>query len=122
MSGWRRAVFLLLVAGSLLGASGGQAVHATGWFGDEQCAGERLKSGQVGPSGRECARECIRRGVKVVFLDEGCKSLYRVENPEVTRGIECDSVEIRGTVDPSRRSVRVEHIRVRQPCVAKCEK
>ena len=93
----------------------------SGWFADEQCATSRAEVGRTGPPGRSCTQECIRKGVPVVFIDEKTKALYRVSNPGVTRGQECDHVQVTGTLDEKARTIRVATIKVLDPYVAKCD-
>ena len=119
----RRLLATLLLAGAgtaLALPPESSAPVRTGWFGDENCSKPHVAKGPVGPPGRECTRECIRKGVPVVFIDEGSKTLYRVENPEVTRDLESDHVEITGTIDADKQTIRVASVKVLEKYVAKC--
>jgi hypothetical protein len=117
------AALLLLVTPALLGASGDNvAVTATGWFDCDRCTAGRVKNGEVGPAGQECARKCIKEGAKVVFLDEKRKASFVVDNPETTRGIESDYVEFTGTLNAEAGTVHVDSIKVKSKYVASCGK
>jgi hypothetical protein len=91
-----------------------------GWFADEKCSTQRVKNGRTGPPGQACTQECIRKGVKVVFIDERTGKLYRVDNPKPTRGLESDYVEMSGTLDAGAKTVHVDSIRVIEKYAARC--
>ena len=116
------AVLLLLSPCGLLARTPGATEPATrtGWFADEKCATERVANGRTGPPGQACTRECIRKGVRVVFIDEKTGRLYRVENPKPTKGIESDYVEVRGTLDAAAKTVHVDAVHVLEKYAAKC--
>lgn len=121
MRRWARfATLAALLLPALAAGTDGAPVTRTGWFADEKCATARSKDGRVGPPGRTCTQECIRKGVKVVFIDEKTKELFRVENPALTKGQESDHVEIRAVLDPGGKTLRVESVKVLEKYVAKC--
>jgi len=112
---------LALFAAALLGAGKApEAVTRKGWFADQKCSTQRVANGRQGPPGQTCTRECIRKGVPVVFIDEATGALFRVENPKPTRGIECDDVEIVGTLNAGAKTVHVDSVRVLEKYAAKC--
>ena len=116
------AVFLLAAfAAAAPPDSAARSVTRKGWFGDADCSRSKVAAGsEVGPNGQECTRRCIRNGVPVVFIDEQAKSLYRVDNPKASEGIESDYVEMVGTVDEAAKTVHVDSVRVLEKYVAKC--
>ncbi|HEY7112645.1 MAG TPA: hypothetical protein VIA45_06890 [Thermoanaerobaculia bacterium] len=123
MTRWKLAATLLLFAApTLLGDSGAVSVTATGWFDCDRCTAGRVKNGDVGPAGQECARKCIKEGAKVVFLDEKRKASFVVDNPEKTRGIESDYVEFTGTMNAEAGTVHVDSVKVKSKYVASCGK
>ncbi len=109
-----------LAAAAAAHAADGPITTRTGWFADQKCASSRVADGRVGPPGRTCTQECIRKGVPVVFIDEKTKKLYRVSNPAVTRGQECDHVEITATIDQKAGALAVATIKVLEAYVATC--
>lgn len=117
-----RAIGIVFLVGASLGVASPPDASAvrTGWFGDENCTKPHATRGPLGPPGRDCTRECIRKGVPVVFLDEGSKSVYRVDNPEITRDQESHHVEIVGTIDEDKRTIHVTSVKVLEKYVAKC--
>src|SRR5262245_11715555 len=113
----------LLLAGVLapaLFAAPSESVTRKGWFADEKCSVERVRNGRTGPPGQTCTRECIRKGVKVVFIDEQTGALYRVDNPKPTKGLESDYVELAGTLNAEKKTVHVDSVRVIEKYAAKC--
>ena len=113
----------MLLVGSLsavLLAVPSETVTRKGWFADEKCAAERVRNGRTGPPGQTCTRECIRKGVKVVFIDEQTGTLYRVDNPKPTKGVESDYVEFAGILNAEKKTVHVDSVRVLERYTAKC--
>jgi hypothetical protein len=113
----------MLLVGSLataLLAEPSETVTRKGWFADERCATERVRNGRIGPPGQTCTRACIRKGVKVVFIDEQTGALYRVDNPKPTKGLESDYVEFAGTLNAEKKTVHVDSVRVLEKYAAKC--
>jgi len=111
---------MLLAGRCVLAAPSSDTVTRKGWFADEKCSTERVRNGRKGPPGQACTRECIRKGVKVVFIDEETGALYRVDNPKPTRGLESDYVEFAGTLSAQKKTVHVDSIRVLERYAAHC--
>jgi hypothetical protein len=119
----RRSLFFLLAAALsalALAAPPSGSVTRKGWFADEKCSTERVRNGRKGPPGQACTRECIRKGTKVVFIDEATGALYRVDNPKPTKGVESDYVEFTGTLDAEKKTVHVGTVRVLEKYAAHC--
>ena len=114
------ALALLLCWPALASQPAPEAVTRKGWFADEKCATQRVQNGRTGPPGQTCTRECIRKGVKVVFIDEKTGALYRVDNPKPTKGLESDYVEVQGTLNAAAKTVHVDSVRVLEKYAAKC--
>jgi hypothetical protein len=114
------ALLLLLSSAALPLQSAPETVSRRGWFADEKCATQRVENGRKGPPGQACTRECIRKGVKVVFIDEATGALYRVDNPKPTKGFESDYIEFEGTLNAAAKTVHVGAVRVLEKYVAKC--
>jgi hypothetical protein len=118
----RPFAFLSLAAltAVLSAAPPSETVTRKGWFADEKCSTERVRNGRKGPPGQTCTRECIRKGVKVVFIDEQTGVLYRVDNPGPTKGVESDYVELDGTLNATKKTVHVDSVRVLEKYAAHC--
>jgi hypothetical protein len=118
-----RSIALMLLASlsvAVFAANSAETVSRKGWFADEKCSTERIRNGRKGPPGQACTRECIRKGVRVVFIDEGTGALYRVDNPKMTKGLECDYVELAGTLNAEKKTVRVDSVHVLVKYAAHC--
>ena len=122
MKASRGPALLLLVSLSsvLFAAPPSETVTRKGWLADEKCTTERVRNGRKGPPGQACTRECIRKGAKVVFIDEATGALYRVDNPKPTKGFESDYVELAGTLDADKKTVHVDSVRVLEKYPAHC--
>jgi len=84
---FRLVVLLALAICPVLLAAEGDSASRTGWFSDEWCAPSKVKSDKVGPNNRDCVQKCLKKGAKMVFIDEKSKVLYAVENPEAARSL-----------------------------------
>jgi len=91
----------------------------TGWFSDEKCATARVAEGLIGPTGQTCTRECLRKGVPMVFIDEKGKTVLRVDNPRIVAGREGDHVQI-DAVRKDAKTLHVTSVRVLEKYAAKC--
>lgn len=125
MSGARRnvgtlTVVVLLLSHAVAAGSPSDSVSRKGWFDDEKCSTQRVQNGRTGPPGQACTQECIRKGVKVVFIDAQTGKLDRVDNPNPPRGLESDDVEMSGTMNAETKTVHVDSIRVLEKYVARC--
>ena len=91
----------------------------TGWFSDEKCATARAAEGLIGPTGQTCTRECLRKGVPMVFIDETGKTVLRVDNPKIVAGREGDHVQIEAVRRDSK-TLHVTSVKVLEKYAAKC--
>ena len=55
-----------------------KAVTLTGWFSDEGCAKGRVASGAISPTNPDCAKKCIGKGARAVFISEQGKEMLIV--------------------------------------------
>jgi len=112
------AALLTLAATTTLRAE--SPVEITGWLSNERCARPRLKAGQIGPTGRECAQKQIAKGDAVVFIDEEGRRLLRVANPEAAAGQESHYVRVSGTLDGD--TLRVASLEVLKEYAPSCSR
>ena len=91
----------------------------TGWFSDERCASARVANGLIGPTGQTCTRECLAKGVPMVFIDEKEKAVLRVDNPKVVQHREGDHVRIEA-VRKDAKTLHVTSVKVLEKYAAKC--
>jgi hypothetical protein len=116
-------LFLILgvssgVPGLLIGEEPASS-RLTGWFSDEKCATERVAEGRIGPTGRSCTLECLRKGVPMAFIDETGKTVLRVDNPRIVAGREGDHVQIEA-VRRDEKTLHVTSVKVLEKYAAKC--
>ena len=110
---------LILLGPWMLFASEAASSTRTGWFSDEKCATARVADGRVGPTGQACTRECLRKGVPMVFIDEKEKVVLRVDNPKIVAGREGDHVQIE-SVRRDDKTLHVTSVKVLEKYAAKC--
>jgi hypothetical protein len=113
------SLFVLFFGTASLPAADSPSI-LTGWFADEQCATARVAAGRIGPTGQACARECLRKGVPMAFIDEKGKAVLRVDNPGIVAGRECDHVQIEA-VRKDAKTLHVTSVRVLEKYAAKCD-
>ena len=110
---------LTLGVASVAIATDSSPAALTGWFSDEKCATARVAEGLIGPTGQTCTRECLRKGVPMVFIDETSKTVLRVDNPGIVRGREGDHVRVEA-VRQDEKTLHVTSVRVLEKYAAKC--
>ena len=111
-------VALIAIVAPAFARGGADTITATGWFSDEKCATARVAGGRIGPTGRACTRECLAKGVPMVFIDEKEKAVLRVDNPRIVRGREGDHVQIEA-VRKDAKTLHVTSVRVLEKYAAK---
>lgn len=116
----RLVVLLALAISPVLLAAEGDSATRTGWFSDEWCAVSKVKSDKVGPNNRDCVQKCLKKGAKMVFIDEKAKAMYEVENPEVASGQESHYVQVAGTVAANGKTIRLGSVKVLETYKASC--
>lgn len=116
-----RVLSLLLIAGMprLLTGEEQASARLTGWFSDEKCATARVADGRIGPTGRSCTLECLRKGVPMAFIDETGRTVLRVDNPKIVAGREGDHVQIEA-VRKDAKTLHVTSVKVLEKYAAKC--
>ena len=117
---FRLVVLLALAICPVLLAAEGDSASRTGWFSDEWCAPSKVKSDKVGPNNRDCVQKCLKKGAKMVFIDEKSKVLYAVENPEAASGQESHYVQVAGTLDGQGKTLHVSSVKVLETYKASC--
>jgi hypothetical protein len=94
---------------ALLASSGAIAAHAagaaaTGWISDSMCGAKHAGTGAA------CAKKCIEGGEKPVFVDEGKKDVWAIENPDAVKGHYGDKVKIEGTTNAANKTVHIDSV------------
>ncbi|HKV91030.1 MAG TPA: hypothetical protein VJW20_00630 [Candidatus Angelobacter sp.] len=79
-------LFLALTASMTLAADG----TWTGWITDAKCAPK---------VGGDCAKKCVEKGEKMVFVDSDSKTIFQVANQDSLRDHVGHHVTVKGTLD-----------------------
>ena len=115
---------LLVIAGIVLAAgqitAGGKSV-VRGWLSDESCAGGRASSGTYTGTNPDCAKKCVHQGKKIVLVDPDHKRLLTIANQDAARERLGDYVEIKGDLDESARSLRIDSMKLLEKGRAMCD-
>jgi hypothetical protein len=100
--------------------SGKQVFH--GWISDEQCARGRAEGSDGVYTGTNpgCAKECVAKGKKVVFVDPDKKKIFVITNPEAAKAHIGDYVEIKGALDNQTTKLQIDSIKMLEKGSATC--
>jgi hypothetical protein len=66
----------MMICGCLAGET------LTGWFSDEGCAKGRVASGSIGPTHPDCAKKCLDKVARAVFISGQGKEMLIVAGYE----------------------------------------
>jgi hypothetical protein len=94
------AVFALTV----LTARAADSAQISGWISDSSCGAKHAGSGA------ECVKGCIKSGKAPVFVDEGKKQVWSIDNPDAVKEFYGDHVTVTATADSSKMSVHIDSI------------
>ena len=118
-----------LLASVLAFAVGGLAQQSAlpetairGWLSDEGCARGRAESGTFTATNPQCAKECVARTKKIVFIDPDRKMIFEIANQNLARKNIGDYVEIAGQMDLQAKTVRIAFLRMLTRGNASCER
>lgn len=101
----------LLLFVSFCGWLSAETVTLTGWFSDEGCAKGRVASGSIGPTGPDCAKKCIDKGARAVFISEQGKEMLIVTGYGKARDDIGYHLEITGVPDLEAKSIAVQSVK-----------
>jgi hypothetical protein len=103
---------------SKAGISGEDATRA-GWISDEACAADHTKPGRA-----DCVEKCWRGGASIghpewkpqraVFVADGNRTIWIVENPEAVKKFPAAHVLVNGKFDAEKKMLHVEKIALMQ--------
>lgn len=101
----RIALFLFVLASTTLSASAADSSAVTGWISDSMCGAKHAGSGSA------CVKKCIEGGMKPVFVDEGKKAVWSIDNPDAVKSsFYGEKVTIRATTDAANKSVHIDSV------------
>jgi hypothetical protein len=76
---------------------------AEGWISDSMCGAKHMGTGA------ECARACIKKGMKPVFVDPQ-KHVWTIDNPDSVKKFYGDHVKVKETKDTAANSIHIKSI------------
>jgi hypothetical protein len=83
----------------------------TGWFSDEGCAKGRVQSGSIGPTNPDCAKKCLEKGARAVFVSEQGKEMLIVTGYPDAKDDLGYHVEITGIRDVGAKTIAVHSVK-----------
>lgn len=86
-------------------------VTLTGWFSDEGCAKGRVASGNISPTNPDCAKQCLDKGARAVFISEQGKEMLIVTGYQKSADDLGYRVEITGVPDAAAKSISVQTVK-----------
>lgn len=85
-------------------AANAAGTKINGWISDSMCGAKHAGSGAA------CVKKCIKGGMDPVFVDQTAKQVWKIDNPEKTKGFEGSHVTIHATEDAANKSVHIDSI------------
>lgn len=76
----------------------------TGWISDSMCGAKHAGTGAA------CVKKCIQNGEQPVFVDEGKKAVWKIDNPDAVKGFYGDHVTVTATADAAGKTVHIDAI------------
>jgi hypothetical protein len=98
------AVTLAVLTFSAVAASAADSKTINGWISDSMCGAKHAGSGS------ECVKKCVEGGMTPVFVDEGKKQVWTIDNPDAVKKYYGDHVTVKATADSSKKSVHIDSI------------
>jgi hypothetical protein len=97
---------MLVVAVSCyaVAAHAADASKINGWISDSMCGAKHAGSGAA------CVKKCIEGGMQPVFVDEGKKQVWKIDNPDAVKGYYGSHVTVSASVDQDAKSVHIDSI------------
>jgi len=102
-----KRVFALLLAVCAFGAVAASAADSTklnGWISDSMCGAKHAGSGAA------CVKKCVEGGMAPVFVDEGNKAVWAIDNPDAVKAFYGEKVTVTATADNEKKSVHIDAI------------
>ncbi|HEX3894181.1 MAG TPA: hypothetical protein VHW46_16525 [Terracidiphilus sp.] len=98
------ALFVLIASSATLAARAADSSSINGWISDSMCAARHAGTGAA------CAKKCIEGGSAPVFVDEGKKAVWSIDNPEAVKGFYGAKVTVHATTDAGKKSVHIDSV------------
>ena len=75
-----------------------------GWISDSMCGAKHAGSGAA------CVKKCVEGGMAPVFVDEGNKAVWAIDNPDAVKAFYGEKVTVTATADNEKKSVHIDAI------------
>lgn len=102
----KRAIAVVVIALSFaaVAAKAADSKSINGWISDSMCGAKHAGSGAA------CVKKCIDGGMAPVFVDEGQKQVWTIDNPDAVKKYYGDHVTVKATADSDKKSVHIDSI------------
>jgi len=102
----KRIIAMLIAVGAYAAVAANAVDSKTinGWISDSMCGAKHAGSGA------ECVKKCIDGGMTPVFVDEGKKQVWTIDNPDAVKKFYGDRVTVKATSDSDKKSVHIDSI------------
>jgi hypothetical protein len=98
------AMLVAVVSFAAIAANAADSKTINGWISDSMCGAKHAGSGA------ECVKKCISGGMSPVFVDEGKKQVWTIDNPDSVKSFYGDKVTVKATADADKKSVHIDSI------------
>ena len=98
------AVLMAVFSFAAIAANAADAKSINGWISDSMCGAKHAGTGAA------CVKKCIDGGMTAVFVDEGKKAVWTIDNPDAVKGFYGDHVTISATANADKKSVHIDSI------------
>jgi hypothetical protein len=98
------AVLIAVFSFVTIAANAADSKSINGWISDSMCGAKHAGTGAA------CVKKCIDGGMTAVFVDEGKKSVWTIDNPDAVKGFYGDHVTISATPNADKKSVHIDSI------------
>lgn len=98
------AVLAVALAFATVAANAADSKAINGWISDSMCGAKHAGSGAA------CVKKCIEGGMAPVFVDEGKKEVWTIDNPDAVKAFYGDHVTVKATADADKKTVHISSI------------
>ncbi len=98
------AMLVVALAFGAVAANAADSKSLNGWISDSMCGAKHAGSGAA------CVKKCIEGGMAPVFVDEGKKEVWTIDNPDAVKKFYGDHVTVKATADSDKKSVHIDSI------------
>lgn len=100
--------------------SAAETKNFRGWLSDEACARARATAGVYTATNPVCAKQCIKEGKKIVFVDPTARMVLDISNQEAARNNIGDEVSVLGSMKPNSNVLQINSLKLISHGIAEC--